>query len=100
MSLFTLQDRSALVVYLRAEAATNAYCARQAEALHYPKTVAIHAAKAEQLEHWAAGVQADIDERRLAGVDAVPSPVGIEGLHDGPVHVARSNTPGDDAINS
>lgn len=36
----------------------------------------------------------------LDAVDAASAPAGIEGLTDGPVHVAACNTPGDDAIAS
>ena len=95
MPLFTLQDRAGLAAYLRQEAKAHGLAAHFAAEYGSAGRAIDEKALAEQLEHWAGGIEGELKERQLSAVDAVPPPsVEI------PVEHARAHTPGDDAINS
>lgn len=97
----TATDLKALAAHLQEEAATNAYCARRALQLGHHRTVDLHAARAKQQAHWAAGIEELAASRALAAVDALPmggvptggASVGIEGPHDGLVQTAPAASP-------
>lgn len=57
-----------------------------------PAAAARHRDERNSLLELAAWHRAQAEEKRLSAVD------GIEGLHDGPVHLIPIHPPGDDAI--
>ncbi len=111
MPLFTLQDRAALVRYLRHQVESHTLAAHLAAEHGSPTSALYEQAEAEQLAHWVAGLEADLAERRLGAVDtplfAVDSATGavavvpeIPGLTDGPVHHIPANFPTDESMHS
>lgn len=65
----TTPDYKALAAYLHHQADAHRLAAHLAQA-HGTESAALHeAAEAEQLSHWATGIEAEAETRRLQAVD-------------------------------